>query len=160
MKKHLYLLAVAVALAFALPMKGAFAQGAPEGGQTAETPSAPKAPKRTPAKKTASAKKSKAAKKAKTKTGENSLDALKDAGQDYKVNKEVKTEGGNASIDCGDEVAKKLRGKPLKDVYEAVAKVLAPEETVNSLKKRYGHLNEGMQRMNLGNRMRGIINAK
>lgn len=67
--------------------------------------------------------------------------------------KEVKSASGNASLDNGDEVAKQLREKPLDDVYSIAAKVL--REPVKALKARYEHLNVGMQRMNLGNRIRG-----
>lgn len=60
---------------------------------------------------------------------------------------------GNASLDNGDETAKKLRGAELDDVYGTASKVLG--ESVKVLKARYKHLNPGMQRMNLGNRIRG-----
>lgn len=61
----------------------------------------------------------------------------------------------NGSLDCGDRVAVKLRGKTLDEVYDIVASVvLVP---VNELKTRYAHLNVGMQRMNLGNVLRGAL---
>lgn len=59
---------------------------------------------------------------------------------------------GNATMDNGDALAKKLRGAALEDVYEEAAKVLG--ESVSVLQAKYKHLNPGMQRMNLGNRMR------
>lgn len=59
---------------------------------------------------------------------------------------------GNATMDNGDAVAKRLRGAALEDVYEEAAKVLG--ESVSALQAKYKHLNPGMQRMNLGNRMR------
>lgn len=59
---------------------------------------------------------------------------------------------GNATMDNGDELAKKLRGAELDDVYAQASKVLG--ETQTALKAKYAHLNPGMQRMNLGNRMR------
>lgn len=59
---------------------------------------------------------------------------------------------GNTSLDCGDPLAAALRGKSLDDVYKAAAKELREPEA--DLRKRYAHLNPGMQRMNLGNRMR------
>lgn len=65
----------------------------------------------------------------------------------------VKSASGNASLDNGDDVAKKLRGAELDDVYKAASKLL--KEPVPALKAKYKHLNPGMQRMNLGNRMRG-----
>ena len=55
--------------------------------------------------------------------------------------------------DIGDPIAVKLRScKTLEDVYKVAAKMLGcpPAE----LKDRYGRLNPGQQRMNLGNRMR------
>lgn len=55
--------------------------------------------------------------------------------------------------DVGDEVAVKLRGAgSLDDVYRVGAEYLGvPEE---ELRAKYGHLNPGQQRMNIGNRMR------
>lgn len=64
----------------------------------------------------------------------------------------VKTAAGNTSLSCGDEVAKRLQGKELDDVYKLASKTL--DIPVAQLKARYGKLNAGMQRMNLGNRMR------
>lgn len=72
----------------------------------------------------------------------------------YKV-RDGKTAGGNPSIDCGDKIAAKLRGMDLKDVYQHVAK--ASNLPLAGLKKKYGHLNVGMQRMNLGNVLRGAV---
>jgi len=59
---------------------------------------------------------------------------------------------GHGSLDCGDGMAARLRGMALEDVYAEAARVLAEDE--KALKARYAHLNPGMQRMNLGNRMR------
>jgi hypothetical protein len=59
---------------------------------------------------------------------------------------------GNATMDNGDELAKQLRGAELDDVYALASKALG--ETQTALKAKYGHLNVGMQRMNLGNRIR------
>jgi hypothetical protein len=59
---------------------------------------------------------------------------------------------GNATMDNGDAVAKKLRGAELDEVYAQASKVLG--ESQAALRAKYGHLNVGMQRMNLGNRMR------
>lgn len=73
---------------------------------------------------------------------------------DYSV---VKSAEGNSSLDCGDELATKLRGSELDEVYGKAAKVLGESE--RSLRAKYKHLNPGMQRMNLGNRMRGALNA-
>jgi hypothetical protein len=65
----------------------------------------------------------------------------------------VKSASGNASLDNGDAVAKQLRELTIDDVYSRASKVL--KEPVTALKARYKHLNVGMQRMNLGNRIRG-----
>lgn len=67
----------------------------------------------------------------------------------------VKSAQGNSSLDSGDEVAQKLRGMELDDVYTKAAKTLGESE--RSLKQRYSHLNPGMQRMNLGNRLRAAL---
>ena len=64
----------------------------------------------------------------------------------------VKTTGGFVSYDCGDQTAKELEGKKLPEVYEIAAKRLSI--TALSLKRKYGKLNPGMQRMALGNRIR------
>lgn len=171
-----YVLAVALAAGMLAFSNGAFAQDAPAtpaaqtpapgtpapasgGTQDAKAAAARKKVAAKAAKKAAKAKPKKAKGAKKVRSGD-SLEALKEAAPDYHRDKEKKTAGGNASIDNNDEVAKKLRGKPLDEVYAAAAKALAPDETVNSLKARYKHLNEGMQRMNLGNRLRGALNAK
>lgn len=70
----------------------------------------------------------------------------------------VKSAGGNSSLDCGDELAKDLRGMELDDVYKLAAKKLDMPEKV--LRSRYAKLNPGMQRMNLGNRLRAGTTAK
>jgi len=55
--------------------------------------------------------------------------------------------------DVGDEIATKLRAcKTMEDTYEAASEYL--EVPLSKLKEKYGHLNPGQQRMNLGNRMR------
>lgn len=55
--------------------------------------------------------------------------------------------------DVGDEIANLLRKcMDLEAVYSAAAKYLT--EDIAALRDRYGHLNHGQQRMNLGNRMR------
>lgn len=64
----------------------------------------------------------------------------------------VKTAAGNTSLSCGDATAKSLQGLELEDVYKKASKVLGVP--VTELKSRYSKLNPGMQRMNLGNRMR------
>lgn len=52
--------------------------------------------------------------------------------------------------DVGDEVAQLLRESD--DIYATAAKFLGIEAP--DLRAKYGHLNPGQQRMNLGNRMR------
>lgn len=73
----------------------------------------------------------------------------------YVINKEVKTAGGNASVDCGDATAARLRGMSLDAVYKEAATVL--KEAEKDLRARYAHLNPGMIRMNLGNRVRAAL---
>jgi hypothetical protein len=68
----------------------------------------------------------------------------------------MKTVSGRKCFDVADDVAKLFRGEDIDDVYSAVAGYL--DTTVESLKARYGHLNLGMQRMNLGNRLRKAVN--
>lgn len=69
------------------------------------------------------------------------------------VKHEATTPSGRHVIDNNDEVAAKLRGMALDNVYTYVAAALKVAET--ALRAQYGHLNPGMQRMNLGNRIRG-----
>lgn len=61
----------------------------------------------------------------------------------------VKAPGGGVSYNNGDATAKKLEGKSLDDVYKIVARDTKQDE--KELRKRYAHLNPGMQRMSLGN---------
>lgn len=70
----------------------------------------------------------------------------------YTKDTEKKTPGGNASVDINDKLANELRGLTLDQVYSKASKVL--KEPVDALTAKYAHLNPGMQRMNLGNRMR------
>lgn len=73
----------------------------------------------------------------------------------YHVDKEKKTAGGHASVDSDDELAQKLRGLSIDEVYKHAAAVLKEPEA--DLRAKYAHLNVGMQRMNLGNRMRAAV---
>lgn len=77
---------------------------------------------------------------------------------DLKSYKKTKTASGGTSYNNGDEVAEKLEGKDLDAAYSIVAKALKVEE--KELRAKYKHLNVGMQRMALGNRMRKVVNAK
>lgn len=63
----------------------------------------------------------------------------------------VKVEGRRV-LDCADGVAKHLRSMELDDVYDYAAEILGVPAA--ELQQKYGHLNKGMQRMNLGNRIR------
>jgi hypothetical protein len=71
----------------------------------------------------------------------------------YKVSEKVRTDSGRKAIDSDDATAKELRGKTLDEVYSIAGKELG--QTQKELKDKYQHLNVGMQRMNLGNRIRG-----
>ena len=71
---------------------------------------------------------------------------------------DIKTPTGRRTIDCADDVASRLRGLPIEQVYAEAAAAL--ETTVEALQATYSHLNVGMQRMNLGNRIRGAAAAK
>lgn len=71
---------------------------------------------------------------------------------------DTRTESGRRTIDCADETAASLRGMTLAQVYEHVAKAIG--EPVKALQAKYEHLNSGMQRMNLGNRLRGFLAAQ
>lgn len=81
------------------------------------------------------------------------------------------TESGRPTIDRDDAVAQVLRSLSLAETYTYVARVLQSLEieTVGSgsrkmgtgeadFRARYSHLNPGMQRMNLGNVLRGVLN--
>ena len=70
----------------------------------------------------------------------------------------VKAPGGGTSYHNGDPVAEKLAGKTLDEVYAIAAKTLKTD--VAELRAKYKHLNQGMQRMSLGNRMRSILIPK
>jgi hypothetical protein len=61
-------------------------------------------------------------------------------------------------VDSGDAVALALRGAELDTAYEEAAK--ATGKTVKELHEKYDHLNKGMQRMNLGNLIRGAEGRK
>lgn len=65
------------------------------------------------------------------------------------------TASGRKHLDIDDEVAKQLREKTLDQVYAYAAKTC--DLTVKELKAKYEHLNPGMQRMNLGNKLRAAF---
>lgn len=70
----------------------------------------------------------------------------------------VKTASGQKSKDNGDPVADLLVGKDLDQVYAVGAEQL--EVSIDALREKYGHLNPGQQRMNIGNRIRGMLKRK
>ena len=53
-----------------------------------------------------------------------------------------------------DSTAKDLQGLSLEEMYEYASPILG--KSIDELKNKYGHLNPGLVRMNLGNRIRGI----
>ena len=82
------------------------------------------------------------------------------AGREHDISNYVqsKSASGHTSYDNGDATAEKLRGKTLDEVYATAAKTLKEDE--KALRKQYGHLNFGMQRMSLGNRLRKVAREK
>jgi hypothetical protein len=70
----------------------------------------------------------------------------------------VKSAAGGTSYHNGDAVAEKLAGKTLDEVYDIGAKTLKVDK--KALQKQYEHLNSGMQRMSIGNRMRKVLIPK
>ena len=71
---------------------------------------------------------------------------------------------GKKGIDNGDEVATKIRSVTLGDLYVLTAKAVKSlkkdagtiDTVVDTLGEKYGKLNAGMQRMNLGNKLRAL----
>ncbi len=104
----------------------------------AEKPAKPETKEKTVA--TAKAKKKSTAKGARTIGGKE---------VDLSNYNKVKAPGGGVSYNNGDATAKKLEGKSLDDVYKIVARDTKQDE--KELRKKYAHLNPGMQRMSLGN---------
>jgi hypothetical protein len=106
--------------------------------------------------------KAKAAKKAPARAarpaGEKGVRTIGGKPVDISKYEKVKAPGGGVSFHNGDPVAEKLQGKDLEQVYEIAAKSLKVE--VKELKAKYGKLNVGMQRMNLGNRLRKVLLPK
>ncbi|WVR18118.1 hypothetical protein JXVLWARM_CDS_0067 [Burkholderia phage Bm1] len=62
----------------------------------------------------------------------------------------VKSVSGGVSFHCGDDVATKLHGLPLEQV-KAIAATVGIDVT------KYDHLNQGQQRMNIGNMLRSFV---
>lgn len=59
---------------------------------------------------------------------------------------------GRKSLSNGDALAKALEGMLIQDLYAAANSILGQQ-----FEDRYGHLNMGSQRMNLGNRIRAAL---
>jgi len=68
----------------------------------------------------------------------------------------AKAASGAVSHNNGDSVATALQGANLDEVYSLAAEIT--ETPAKDLQAKYGHLNAGQQRMNLGNRIRGVVN--
>jgi len=73
----------------------------------------------------------------------------------YATTSDIKTESGRVSVDNDDQIAQLLRGCDLVVVYRKAAEILEAPQVV--LEAQYAHLNPGMQRMNLGNRIRKAL---
>jgi len=67
----------------------------------------------------------------------------------------AKAASGAVSRHNGDVVAASLEGLTIDEVYALASEVT--EVSVGDLHAKYGHLNVGQQRMNLGNRVRGVV---
>ena len=68
------------------------------------------------------------------------------------VSRETAPKPAKSPVATGDDLAVALAGHGLDVIYSAAAVVLSTDEP--ELRQRYGHLNPGQQRMNLGNRIR------
>lgn len=62
---------------------------------------------------------------------------------------------GKRTKRCDDAIAEQLDGFTLEETFAVASKMV--DVTVKDLQAKYGHLNVGMQRMNLGNRIRGAV---
>lgn len=73
---------------------------------------------------------------------------------------------GKKSVNNGDEVAAALAGIEIHDLYKVAANFLKSGSkhdvgiTEDELNEKYGHLNVGMQRMSLGNRLRAACTSE
>lgn len=76
----------------------------------------------------------------------------------YVANRVTRADGSlKRALDCGDEVAAKLRAMTIDEVYAFAAKLVDIKPT--ALKAKYEGLNVGMQRMNLGNMIRKALRS-
>ncbi len=77
-----------------------------------------------------------------------------------KINREkyvpTRSASGAKSLSNGDEIAQALEGLGLEALYAIADKLIKD----NEFKAKYGHLNVGMQRMNIGNRLRGFVGKR
>lgn len=68
----------------------------------------------------------------------------------------ARSASGAKSLHNGDPVAVALEGATVDEIYALASEgIQVPED---ELRAKYSKLNDGMQRMNLGNRLRGIVN--
>lgn len=104
----------------------------------------------------AAKKKAKTAKK--STAGNGSVRTIGGKSFDLSKYEKVKAPGGGVSYNNGDQVATLLHGKDLDAVYKLVSQKLKVDE--KELRSKYKSLNVGMQRMNLGNRLRKVLMPK
>ena len=70
-----------------------------------------------------------------------------------------KRSDGTRFIDNGDDVSQELRELTLDEAFSMLNRELkesGEKSTIKALKEKYEHLNPGMQRMVIGNRLRGL----
>lgn len=65
---------------------------------------------------------------------------------------DTRSASGAKSKSCGDDVARCLEGLSTEDIMGIASKLLGED-----LSEKYAHLNVGMQRMNMGNRLRKFV---
>lgn len=128
----------------------------PKRKRTMATASAAKATKKTPPPKATA--KAKTPAKAVKKTESTGVRTIGGKVVNLSSYEKSKAPGGGTSYHNGDAVASKLEGKTLDEVYAQASKVLKTDE--KELRAKYKHLNAGMQRMSLGNRMRTALIPK
>lgn len=70
--------------------------------------------------------------------------------------KKTRSPSGGKSLSNGDELADLLEAIPASTLYDVADKVIPG----NDFRDKYAKLNNGMQRMNLGNRFRGFVTSR
>lgn len=65
----------------------------------------------------------------------------------------TRSASGAKSLNNGDQVAELLNGLDVEAVHD-----IGSEALETDTREKYAHLNGGMQRMNVGNRLRGFVN--